>query len=72
MVRPLKKTLFYVCLSPYYMGSRKKRVLLLMAGPLMAGGVKDRAIKEKLFLELFFPNVPTAIKLEGSGGGVRP
>ena len=28
--------------------SRKKKVLLLMAGPLRGGGVKGQAIKEKI------------------------
>ena len=32
--------------------------------------VKDRAIKEKYFFNLFF-NVPTAIKLDGGGLGLN-
>ena len=58
-------------------GSRPKKGLLLMAGPLRGwgGGVKGRAIKEKIiFFGTFFSNVPkflTAIKLEGDRG-VRP
>ena len=50
-----------------------KKDLLLMAGPLRGGGLKGRAIKEKItFFNPFFPtfrrsNVPTAIKLEGGG-----
>ena len=49
-------------------GSRKKKVLLLMLGTLRGG--KGPAIKgKKLFLESFLSNVPTAIKLEGGGGG---
>ena len=41
-----------------------------MAGTLRGGrGVKGRAIKKKItFFRTFFPNVPTAIKLEGGGG----
>ena len=46
-------------------------VLLLMAGPFRGqGGLEVRTVGENNFLwNLFFSNVPTAIKLELEGGG---
>ena len=38
-------------------GSHKK-VIFLMVGHLEGGGVKGRAIKEKIFFLTFFPSVP--------------
>ena len=52
-------------------GSRKQKVLLLMAGPLRGGGVKDGPLRKKTpFFNLFFQRskISTAIKLEGGGG----
>ena len=51
------------------MGSRKKSSSLDgRAIKWGGGGVKGRAVKEKInFFGTFFSNVPTAIKLEGGG-----
>ena len=54
------------------LGKHKKKVLLVIAGPLRGGGgVKGRAIMEKIiFWHLFFQrsNLPGAMKLEGGWG----
>ena len=69
---PICPQLLDVISYDFSMGSRKKKVLLLLAGPLREGWGKEpgHQVKKRTFLGSFYSKISTAIKLEGGGEGL--